>query len=92
MIRMPAAEGMKIIGMGPFFKQLLPVSVGAHDPVVVDMAGSRSLPGGVLIPSFILSALRSCRSGIKSGSSVRPGGETGVVESMRCRSVEDSLG
>ncbi len=82
---------MKIIGMGSLFNQLLAVSVGAHDPVVVNMAGSPFLPGGVLITSLFLCALRDGCSGIQSGSSVRPGGEAGVVESMRCGSVKDSL-
>ena len=91
MIGMPAAKGMKIIGMGSLFNQLLAVSVGAHDPVVVNMAGSPFLPGGVLITYLFLCALRGGCSGIQSGSSVRPGGEAGVVEAMRGGSVKDSL-
>ena len=92
MVGVPTAEGVKIVGMRSFFNQLLTVSIGAHDPVVVDVPRAGSLLGGILVPSLVSSALGGGRPGIQSRSSVRTGSEAGKVESMVCRTVEDPLG
>ena len=92
MVRMSAAEGMEVIGIGSVLVELLALSVRAYGGFLMNVSRPDRLGGGVSIPSLVLSRFCPRNPGIRSRGAVRSGSKPGKVEPMLIGAVGNFLG